>query len=77
MNVGDIYRVYGTRVIGSADVVITKVTADKVYIKRLIDGAVVETDRGFFENMRKENINIFQNRRNNNVKPELVQLTLF
>lgn len=77
MKEGDVYRVYGTRVIGSADVVITKVTADKVYIKRLRDGAIVETDREFFENMRKESINIFQNRGNNNVKPEIVQLTLF
>lgn len=57
MNIGETYRVYATHSPGQyADVLIKDVMDDKVTIKRLKDGEIVEVERDWFEQMWKKRL---------------------
>ena len=56
MNVGEIYRVYGSHVEGYADMAVVEIYDEFIRLKRLSDGEIVEAKKRFFESLPKRRL---------------------
>lgn len=56
MNVGEIYRVYGSHVEGYADMAVVEIYDEFIRLKRLSDGKIVEAKKRFFESLPKRRL---------------------